>query len=538
MEVGGRVRDENGCRGTVRYVGPVATSKEATWVGVEWDDPLRGKHDGAIIKDGVIRYFQTKEPKGGSFVKPAKLDAGTSFVAALRARYVEMAAPLEAPNECFEGAFANTKRGPTKPIQFKGELQVRERQQLDDGCVSECSLRFGGVRDLGEVRPSDGVMLARLEILDLQCNLLGSWAVVEAVVAALPNLTSLDVSGNKLGRPDGAFPQLRSLAANKVGLETWDDVETLLSPSLERLHVAGHSDLCRDLERNPETSGLQFLDVADTGLVDAGPLAAQFPNLDELHASENPNLTLSSSTFPHLTTLAVASCGVGAWSQLDDLTRSCPALRRLRFGHDNPVVRSLGPSEARAFLIARLPGILQLNGADISKKERRDSEKRFLRVSLAHNLLKKQNGDGLASQQQQQGLDLDLDTPLAAARLKQLMAAYDDVVQAHNRQLDPSKHLKFGANTLAASLLTIKLRSVAAASVDAPAATEQLPASTKISLVKRLAANLFDIPPQDQLLYFKPEPDAMPSFLDDDSASLAYFGVPDGATIDVGEKLL
>ncbi len=30
---------------TVRYVGPVA-DKAGTWLGVEWDDPARGKHNG------------------------------------------------------------------------------------------------------------------------------------------------------------------------------------------------------------------------------------------------------------------------------------------------------------------------------------------------------------------------------------------------------------------------------------------------------------------------------------------------------------
>jgi dynactin complex subunit len=39
--------------GTVRYIGEVAGTT-GTWLGVEWDDPTRGKHDG--VKDG-IRYF-------------------------------------------------------------------------------------------------------------------------------------------------------------------------------------------------------------------------------------------------------------------------------------------------------------------------------------------------------------------------------------------------------------------------------------------------------------------------------------------------
>lgn len=39
--------------GTVKYVGEVAGSK-GIWIGVEWDDPKRGKHNGD--KDGK-QYF-------------------------------------------------------------------------------------------------------------------------------------------------------------------------------------------------------------------------------------------------------------------------------------------------------------------------------------------------------------------------------------------------------------------------------------------------------------------------------------------------
>ena len=43
----------SGSIGTVRYVGPV-DGTNGVWLGVEWDDPKRGKHDG--VKDGR-RYF-------------------------------------------------------------------------------------------------------------------------------------------------------------------------------------------------------------------------------------------------------------------------------------------------------------------------------------------------------------------------------------------------------------------------------------------------------------------------------------------------
>lgn len=39
---------------TIRYIGAVA-DKGGDWLGVEWDDPKRGKHDGT---HGGIKYFE------------------------------------------------------------------------------------------------------------------------------------------------------------------------------------------------------------------------------------------------------------------------------------------------------------------------------------------------------------------------------------------------------------------------------------------------------------------------------------------------
>lgn len=41
--------------GTVLYMGPVPPTS-GDWLGVEWDDPSRGKHDG-MHKETGVRYF-------------------------------------------------------------------------------------------------------------------------------------------------------------------------------------------------------------------------------------------------------------------------------------------------------------------------------------------------------------------------------------------------------------------------------------------------------------------------------------------------
>merc|ERR1719295_149454 len=87
--VGQRIRVESSI-GTIRYIGPVATSKKATtiWLGIEWDDENRGKNDGAVTTpDGTVhRYFTTTDGRG-SFIKPVKATFGRDILAAINARF-------------------------------------------------------------------------------------------------------------------------------------------------------------------------------------------------------------------------------------------------------------------------------------------------------------------------------------------------------------------------------------------------------------------------------------------------------------------
>lgn len=53
-------------RGTIRYLGPLEGQDQSQiWVGVEWDDPGKGSHDGVAFGK---RYFKTP-PERASFIK-------------------------------------------------------------------------------------------------------------------------------------------------------------------------------------------------------------------------------------------------------------------------------------------------------------------------------------------------------------------------------------------------------------------------------------------------------------------------------------
>lgn len=55
ITVGTRI-DVAGSKGTVKYIGEVANT-QGEWLGVDWDDPERGKHDGTYMG---VQYFKAR----------------------------------------------------------------------------------------------------------------------------------------------------------------------------------------------------------------------------------------------------------------------------------------------------------------------------------------------------------------------------------------------------------------------------------------------------------------------------------------------
>eukprot|EP00959_Pyramimonas_sp_CCMP1952_P228095 4769529-Pyramimonas_sp.AAC.3 len=132
---------------TVRYLGPVVTQK-GVWVGVEWDDAGRGKHDGAYKG---TRYFECSrgliEEVGAenkaSFVRTAKLLVNVSFMEALRWRYSNEVSAKESGTK--EDMYIKSASGQRVNIELVGKDKVMSKQsQLDilsavyvpDACIN------------------------------------------------------------------------------------------------------------------------------------------------------------------------------------------------------------------------------------------------------------------------------------------------------------------------------------------------------------------------------------------------------------------
>jgi hypothetical protein len=196
MEIGTRVRDQEGFRGTVKYIGPVVTAKnkDDVWLGVEWDKANRGKHDGSVVdSDGNLhKYFEVSSPLGGSFVKGNKVTAGCSFTDALKRRYVKEDAPMVAPDSIIPDAFVVTSKGKQKSIEFVGEKKIRKWQQIET--VNKIAMRDDEVSTAGD---DISEVASHLTEVDLQDNLLWQWSEVANLSKQMPGLRTLLLHGNR-----------------------------------------------------------------------------------------------------------------------------------------------------------------------------------------------------------------------------------------------------------------------------------------------------------------------------------------------------
>lgn len=106
---------------TVKYVGHI-DGQSGLWVGLEWDDPARGKHDGSVAG----RQYFTCSGTSGSFVKLDKFlrisKKGKTLLEALTDRYCA----IEAPDE--EGLSFPTVSSKQLQVKLIGRDRIHARQ--------------------------------------------------------------------------------------------------------------------------------------------------------------------------------------------------------------------------------------------------------------------------------------------------------------------------------------------------------------------------------------------------------------------------
>ncbi|CEH12136.1 Beta-tubulin folding cofactor E [Ceraceosorus bombacis] len=356
-------------RCTVRYVGAIPPTL-GQWWGVEWDDPLRGKHSGTYVNPAsgeAKQYFTCRLEGAGSFVrpdepgKPPKFARGVSFLKALRAKY---APDLRPPQ-----------------IQEQDKVQYTRKNLAD--IEIETPNMDGVIRRVGR--------LDKLREVGL-----GGWKGSTSGGQDIDMEAALDIgcafdesSGEKPGDIARICPNIRSLDLSRSLLPTWKDV-AFICRELRQLNTLilhfnrfepHHSEDARVLQGAFDKVTDLRLDGTLIGWSEILFLSKHFPSLETLQIGSNALDRLSPSgdvqslldpphqAFPHLRQLNLSSNNLGCWSDIYQTLRDLPALQRLYLS-DNRIGRIAVPPDFGA----GFPTLQHLTLTDNPVNEWRDLE--------------------------------------------------------------------------------------------------------------------------------------------------------------------
>ncbi|XP_054758777.2 tubulin-specific chaperone E-like [Lytechinus pictus] len=515
VEEGDRILSE-GQYGTVKFVGLVP-STEGIWLGVEWDNPERGKHDGS---HKGTRYFQCSSPTSGSFLRPKKADFGIQFLDAVSSRYI----PENIETADFEDSLAVS----CKAVEMVGAEKIARRQSsfenLKSVALHEMRISRAGDEKVAERLPN-------MKELDVSKNLLPSWEELSKITASMQKLKILNVSENRFVLPTSpstlctAFYALEELSLNRCNI-TWKELlmSSTMWPKLKKLHACYNRIANLDKPLEGTFDHLELLNVEGNqietweGVLQLGHL----PRLEGLILNNNsiPNISFEDASmdgktkyFRSLKSLSLHNNRISEWNSVNEL-RKLQCLDEVNMKR-NPLVQNEKASTVRGLLIAKLPSLCHCNHSAVSEAERKGSEIDYMK-KYHEDWLK--NGGG----KDQPGSNLQADFirnhPMYTAIIKKYGAP----------EVSDDSQSKPGA--LKSSLLELILS--CPQHTTKKSIKKKLPVTMDITKVKGMIQKLFKVDVADQKLsYLSPKLPDQEIPLDNDLRQLGFFGVESGNTI-------
>ncbi|KAG2786476.1 hypothetical protein Pcac1_g4332 [Phytophthora cactorum] len=560
LMIGDRVDDGSGSLGIVRYIGPVATAKDASalYYGIEWDDWGRGKNDGSVELPSGEQVEHFSGPSGRklsghgspvsykcSFVKATVFDKTTersSLLQRLHERYSneERYSNSEggAPSDVVVAGEVGTTLGSEKPIEFVGAKKLSTQQTLqtiEKISLSCCQIVALGGQGLGKLAPN-------LTELDLSRNLFSKWSDVLAIIRELPLLETLILSGNRFtvdeesGKDEEAvFENLKLLVLNQT-LLSWENVGKIVTrhfPRLERLLLVDNEYEDDQLTAFESTGGwLETLSMLDLSLNrlrswnQVLQVAGMFVNLSQLFLVGNRIVTLVTdaakpTAFQKLTTLSLSENLIDSWTSIDALN-AFPLLDTLRFSK-NPLTTQMSLGEARMLVVARTDHIAVFNASPVREKERKEAEQLYLKRIL-HELAV--IGEDKTEQER---------VLAAHPRFTRLRQLYPEISIDQSGNSGGSGSTT-GPRKLASSLIKVSIIPMSMQATSFEPLVKKIPQQMKVSQLKLLIEMKFGVDVPTQVLSFRTDSRSMPMLLDDDNAEVSYYGMQDGSEVLVNDN--
>nr|GMD26169.1 tubulin-folding cofactor E [Ipomoea batatas] len=521
--------------GSVKYVGPVE-GYSGTWIGIDWDNG-DGKHDGC---HNGVRYFEAAGATTASFVRPHNLSVGIPLLQALELRY-RTASSKEEEDEMYVFSASNKR----VTVELLGKEKIQNKLSHFEELTS-ASLSYLGVSSAGD--PCHiSTTIPNLKELDLTGNLLSEWEASEIHISPddvgiickeLPGLAVLNISHNIMAHDISGMPLLnniRILVLNHTGI-SWKHVEILKDsfPFIEELHLVGNK--LKEITPSSSTfvkgfDSLHLLNL-DDNCIDSWEEILKlsqlksleqlflnhnnlsciwYPDHGKLHETANGDECLgkSSKPFKNLHSLLLGNNNIKDVGSVDSLNYF-PNLLEVRLS-ENPVTDPVKSGLSRFVLVARLAGVKIINGSEISPRERKESEIRYVRLVMSKCHESPQEVDRLNPR---------------FAELKRYHGIDDEKPQSGAT----------GPQKMAAGLISITMKCIGASIGEKPPLTKKLPVTITVGKLKNLCESFFNIRSIKPKLFLQEAGAPFPMLLDDDMATLLDAGVGNESTILVDEE--
>ncbi|KAE8404004.1 hypothetical protein BDV37DRAFT_271717 [Aspergillus pseudonomiae] len=407
-------RSYNGELCTVRYAGKVAGTT-GEWLGVEWDDPTRGKHSG---EHGGVRYFtcKRKHPTAGSFVRPSRAaDQPRSFLEALREKYASE----------FEEEAARRKLGGAvsgdalhKPIEISGKVveevgfdkirkQLAELQELKivllDGLrVAGVLAHDGSTEQIQSVCNEIEQTCPKIIEVDLSRNLLNRWGDVASICDSLKRLRTLKLNGNRIGPVEGGlkFERIAELQLDDT-LLSCDEISALTYQfsSLATLTASANqiSTISSTLSSTITTLSLEDNEISSlsslrklTSMNSLNRLSLRGNQVDKIYET-NSDEACPLRFSNNLQSVDLSRNRIDNWLFINHISLVFPGLQTLRISGNPLYDQPVGPStitglpektmtvdEAYMLTLSRISSLKMLNYGTITEKDRSNGELYYL----------------------------------------------------------------------------------------------------------------------------------------------------------------
>ncbi|KLT41510.1 hypothetical protein CC85DRAFT_119993 [Cutaneotrichosporon oleaginosum] len=393
---------------TLRYIGALP-GLDSTWLGVEYDDPTRGKHSGEY---NSVQFFRC-HPGAGAFIKYSSaslpLVEGADLVAALEDRYGGL-----------EGEGANGREGADVVLLGDSRIVVeapgmrdvvrrigRLERLREVGFENEWVSRLGGSERQRIVLKQ---RLKGVRALDLSRNLIATWSDVGDIASHLTGLRVLilnhsriqdvsSIASEEQKRLRDCFSTVSELHLGKSALSWAEAVDVAsLFPSLETLFLNHNSDIVTLSPRHDQNvkaamARLKVLSIDGCGVDSWSNVACGLSALPSLTTAQLSELGIrsisprgSAPAFPYLTGLTLVDTHISMWADIDRLDDwTSGRLQKLRIScagcedgvpkqNTDPLRMSGDVRSDRPLLIAKLAALKSLNGSNVTSAERWDSE--------------------------------------------------------------------------------------------------------------------------------------------------------------------